>query len=279
MFKTVKNKVWAFDAEWVPDPISGRQLYDLPADLSDEDILKEMWRRGGATEEDPTPYLKTVICRIVSIAAVTRVVTSDGVKLNLLSLPRLDANTDPNDEASIVSTYLEAVGKHKPQLVGYNSAGSDIKILVQRGIANGIQAKEFCSRPDKPWEGIDYFSKGGDFNIDLMEVVGGWGKNSPSLNEMATVCSIPGKLDVDGNQVAMLWLNGEIDKIIAYNEYDALTTYLLWLRIAFFGGFFSLEEYQYEQGLVFALLSEESQKPERAHLARYLNDWNFQPSV
>jgi len=32
MFKTIKNRVWAFDAEWVPDPVAGRVLYKLPAD-------------------------------------------------------------------------------------------------------------------------------------------------------------------------------------------------------------------------------------------------------
>jgi len=66
MFKTIKSRVWAFDAEWIPDPHAGRLLYDLSDDLPDADVLKHMWKEGGATEEDPTPYLKTVVCRIVS---------------------------------------------------------------------------------------------------------------------------------------------------------------------------------------------------------------------
>ena len=65
------------------------------------------------------------------------------------------------------------------------------------------------------------------------------GKSTPSLNEMVTVCGIPGKMDMDGQQVAPLWLKGKLGKIIAYNEFDVLTTYLLWLRLAYFGGFFS----------------------------------------
>ena len=67
MFKTVKNRVWAFDAEWIPDPLAGKLLYNLPDDMPDLDVLKHMWKEGGATEEDPTPYLKTVVCRIVSV--------------------------------------------------------------------------------------------------------------------------------------------------------------------------------------------------------------------
>ena len=64
MFKTIKSRVWAFDAEWIPDPRAGRLLYDLSDDLPDADVLKHMWKEGGTTEEDPTPYLKTVVCRI-----------------------------------------------------------------------------------------------------------------------------------------------------------------------------------------------------------------------
>jgi hypothetical protein len=30
MFKTVRNRVWAFDAEWIPDPLAGKLLYNLP---------------------------------------------------------------------------------------------------------------------------------------------------------------------------------------------------------------------------------------------------------
>ena len=44
MFKSVQDKVWAFDAEWVPDPVTGRAVYRLPAELSDEEVVAEMWR-------------------------------------------------------------------------------------------------------------------------------------------------------------------------------------------------------------------------------------------
>ena len=79
MFKIVKNRVWAFDAEWIPDPVAGRLLHDLPDEAPDLDVLRHMWREGGATDEDPTPHLKTVVCRIVSVAAVERLVSSGNI--------------------------------------------------------------------------------------------------------------------------------------------------------------------------------------------------------
>ena len=72
MFKTIPHEVWAFDLEWVPDVGSGRRAYRLGPDASDADVLREMWRQAGADEQNPRPYLKTVLCRIVSIAAVVR---------------------------------------------------------------------------------------------------------------------------------------------------------------------------------------------------------------
>lgn len=280
MFKFIHNNAWVFDIEWVPDPIAGRLLYHLPESVSDQEVIEEMWKQGGATKEDPMPYLKTAICRIISISAVIRRVSNEGeVTIQLLSLPHDPKDESQISESHIVGTFLKAIGNYKPQLIGFNSQSADIKILIQRAIANGLQATGFCSRPGKPWEGIDYFVRSEDWNVDLMKIVGGSGKSTPSLHEMVTVCRIPGKISVDGQQVTPLWLEGKLDKIIAYNEFDALTTYLLWLRIAHFGGFFTTEQYEKEQERLRNLLLEESEKPERAYLKKYLDEWEKMKSL
>ncbi|HTO08323.1 MAG TPA: 3'-5' exonuclease [Myxococcota bacterium] len=274
MIREVAERVWAFDLEWVPDPLAGRVLYDLPDSLPDADVLREMWRAGGATEEDPTPFLKTAVCRIVSIAVVERRARDDGPgALRLLSLPHAPRNPDEAREADVVGRFLEALGKYKPQLVGFNSHDSDLKILVQRALVLGVQATDFADRPDKPWNGPDYFARASDSNIDLKQIVGGWGKAVPSLHEIAVQCGIPGKLDVDGNDVARMWLEGRLPEIVAYNEMDALTTYLVWLRLAHFGGYFTTAGYQAEQAEVWSLVEREmaAGKP---YLGRYLDAWS-----
>ena len=58
--------------EWVPDPEGGRRFFELAEDTPDIDVLKLMWEEGRVDEENPMPYLKTSICRIVSIATVIR---------------------------------------------------------------------------------------------------------------------------------------------------------------------------------------------------------------
>jgi len=275
MFKTIKSRVWAFDAEWIPDPLAGQMLYKLPQDMPSKEVFEIMWEKGGATEEDPMPYLKTVLCRIVSIAAVERLQTGSDVKLHLLSLPRDSKDPSQTDEQNVVGTFLSKAGEFKPQLVGFNSASADIKAMIQRSVVLGLSMPAFCKRPNKPWEGDDYFdSRNSEASVDLKDVLGGWGKATPSLNEIATLSGIPGKMDVDGQQVASLWLDDNLDKIVAYNEFDALTTYLVWLRVAHFGGHFITEQYEQEQQLVRNLINTEATENGKEHLMDFLGEWD-----
>ena len=277
MFKTVNKDVWAFDAEWVPDPEAGRRLYQLQEDTSDSEVIRKMWEEGGADEENPMPYLKTTICRVISIAAVVRTEKENGdVALSLTALPHDITDPQQTTEAAILSRFLNAVGEKKPQLVGFNSAKADLNVLLQRAVANGIQAAKFAKRPNKPWEGYDYFdARNSEGHVDLIEILGSYGKSNPSLNEMATVCGIPGKMGVSGEEVAPMWLEGRLAEIVAYNECDALSTYLIWLRVAYFGGFFDPQQYTEEQARVRNLLSTEGTLPGKEHLLEFLERWEM----
>lgn len=275
MFKSVHNMVLAFDMEWVPDPATGRVVYDLPDDSSDEEVREVMWREGGATEEDPRPYLKTVLCRVVSVAFVLRRVAGDGTaRLDLQSLPEVSGGSA--GEKEILERFLSGIGKlgSKPQLVGYNSGTSDLPILLQRGVATGVRAPEFSSRPDKPWDGLDYFARFGEGHVDLIDILGNRGRGSPRLHELAVASGIPGKMGTDGRDVIELWIAGEEERIVQYNQYDALTTYLLWLRTAHFAGFFSETQYGEEQQRVRDLLTAKMEEPGHEHLKDYLEEWN-----
>lgn len=276
MFKTVKDNLWAFDAEWVPDPDAGRALYGCPTEMSDLEVMNQMWADKGATKENPRPFLKLAVSRLVSIAMVMRSRRPNGaVELALRSQPGKPFRGEGCEEADILSKFLMSVGMKRPQLVGFNSRGSDLPIIVQRGVIKGIQAAGYCKRPDKPWEGPDYFAKGSEFNIDLMESIGGWGRATPSLNEIATLSGIPSKLeDYDGTDVTDSWLGGDIERIVRYNECDALTTYLVWLRIAHFAGFFDLRQYREEQDLLRSNLEDWAQSPGREHLSAFIQAWD-----
>ncbi|NTV02174.1 MAG: 3'-5' exonuclease [Chlorobiaceae bacterium] len=270
MYKFIADNVVVFDIEWVPDPASGRRIYRLGDTASDDEVLEVMWKEGGATPEDPRPYLKTVMCRIVSIAAVVRKRVRDGVNLQLISLPGLREGVQR--EGKIIQQFLEAVGNKGAQLVGFNSSNADLPILFQRALASRVTAPTFCHRPDKPWEGADYFSRAGDYNIDLKNEVGGFGKAAPSLNELAASLGIPGKLGTDGSDVVDLWRSGEIRKIVEYNQFDALSTYLVWLRTAYFSGKLTDKAFEHEERQLESLLDQEVEDGAE-HLTRFLDVW------
>ena len=199
MIKTIPNEVWAFDCEWVPDLQAGRLLYHLPEELPEHEGLRVMWEQGGATAENPMPFLRTLLCRVVSVATVIRRVLGNGeVQLFLQALP--ETPEDPGqDEPYILKRFLaDGLTARHPQLVGFNSRNSDLRILTQRAMVHGLTLKTLCERLDaKPWESQD---------IDLMDLVSGYGKNyAVSLNEIATLSGIPGKLDTTGDDVCGLW--------------------------------------------------------------------------
>jgi predicted PolB exonuclease-like 3'-5' exonuclease len=285
MFRTVKDHVWAFDLEWVPDPMAGRLLHKLPDRMSDREVMMVMWEQANPTPENPMPFLRTILCRVVSIAAVVRKVKPDGeVKLDLVSLPRDTMDVEQAKEANLISRFLHAIGKgnESPQLVGYNSQAADLKILLQRGFVLGIEAAAYCKRPEKPWDGRDYFARESEWNIDMCNILGGYGRggsSAVSLHQAAVLSGIPGKMDVDGNQVAGMWLDGKLDKIVQYNEYDALTTYLVWLRLAHFGCLFDDEQYEIENQRVRTLLANEIENKGKLHLQAYVDEWNRLQSI
>jgi predicted PolB exonuclease-like 3'-5' exonuclease len=271
MLKKVHDELWAFDAEWVPDVATGRRTYGLGPDVPDAQVLEAMYAAGGATAENPRPFLKTMLCRVVSIAALVRKSKGGTVHLSLLGLPRPDDGL--GTEAAILERFLGAVGKSRPQLVGFNSIDADLPILTQRALVHRLSLKGFASRPNKPWEGVDYFANGSDYNVDLKKEMSGWGKATPSLHEVATACGIPGKLGTTGLDVLDLWLAGEIGRIVAYNECDAITTYLVWLRAALLGGHVTPDQCAEEEAQLERMLEHKAQDAAGAHLGEYLIAW------
>ena len=270
------RQYWAFDCEWAPDVASGRRLYHLPADLPDDEVLRVMWDQGGATEENPQPFLKTVMCKLVSIATVVR---NEKGNLTLWAIPSLEEVQgqpfvdDPNvDERAILETFLMKfeynLGQpgRKPTLVGYNSRNADVRILLQRAMVNNLQLRGFSQEASaKPWN---------QTGVDLMDFVSGVGKgHSCSLNEIATLCGIPGKLDTRGEDVAGLYYGGNRRKIVEYNVFDALTTYLLWLKVEHFKAEMTDTQYDEEVAKVHALLAREVAKPCGKFLELYIEAW------
>jgi predicted PolB exonuclease-like 3'-5' exonuclease len=280
MLKLLADSVFSFDVEWIPDPKSAEILHQTPR-LNEPgpeagDSFEALWSaaRKEGDPEDFQPYLKTILCRIVSLAGIFREkIPGGGAELKLISLPTDPSDSSKCEEKSLLITFLKSVGRKKPQLVGYNSAQADVPIIVQRAIVNGLPGFGFSDRPDKPWLGVDYFdARNSEYNVDLADALGQY-RDRPSLHQAASLSGIPGKIDVSGDSVAHMWSENKLDEIVAYNEFDAFTTHLLWARVAHFSGLLSGEQYEQEQSLVRSLLEEEIAGG-RSHLTKFVDEWD-----
>ena len=138
-----------YDLEWVPDAAGAKRLFDLPDETTELEAMQTLWEHSPQykEEENPRPFLKYMFSRVVSIAFLSRKsVYRDGEKViefSLNSLPKLPLESEHVDEAAIIERFLYIVGDRHPQLVGYNSAESDLQVLIQRGMINEITAPQF----------------------------------------------------------------------------------------------------------------------------------------
>lgn len=269
-----------YDLEWVPDAAGSKRLFDLPEETTEIEAMQRLWEHSPQydAEINPRPFLKYMFSRVVSIAFLSRkTVFRDGEKVpefSLNSLPKLPVESDDVDEAAIIDRFLYIIGDRRPQLVGYNSSESDLQVLIQRGIINEITAPAFNQRPGKPWEGPDYFdSRNSDAHLDLLTKFSNRGGMSPRLDELAKLCGFPGKIDVKGDQVTDLWLARDLTKIVEYNQIDVLNTYLVWLRVVYFAGQLTEEQYMDEQEQFREFLESETGKPEKAFINDFLAKW------
>ncbi len=280
MIRTIGETVIAFDCEWIPDVASAQLLLSGAEMEPAEVLLEKLLAYNGATEENPRPFVRLMQSRVVSIAMMRRVAPKqpgDDPQLSLIWLPKHPEDALSRSERKVVGSFLAAIGRTQPQLIGFNSRSSDLRILAQRALALGIPAKGFLARPVKPWEGVDYLGRDNDASIDLMELIAGSfaGKGAAvNLHEAATLCGIPGKFDTHGDAVLEMWQAGRYREIVQYNCYDAITTYLLWLRLAFVSGQFTAEAYAREQDLVREYLMGLCEDRETQFIEAYLEEWD-----
>lgn len=271
----IHDPTWFFDLEWVPDAAGAIRLFELPPETSELEAMEKLWQStsGYDPEKLPRPFVKYLFSRVVSIAFLSRRVSYNQdrerkVEFGIHSLPKLPLEEPRSDEAQIISQFLHFIGVREPQLVGFNSSESDLQVLIQRGLINEVRAEAFSFRPNKPWEGRDYFDKNGEAHLDLMKKFSGFAM-TPRLNDMAKLCGFPGKIDMDATQVVDMWLDGDLTSIVKYNQIDCLNTYLIWLRVVNFAGKITEEEYVAEQDDFHAFLAAESAKEGNDHIERF----------
>ncbi|HEX4152800.1 MAG TPA: 3'-5' exonuclease [Steroidobacteraceae bacterium] len=238
-----------FDIETVPDTTLGRRLYGLE-NLSDEQVARIMFTK--RRQEVGSEFLSHEQHRVVAISVAMR--TRDTLKVWSLG-------DESSSEKDLIERFFDGLDRYTPDLVSWNGAGFDLPVLHYRSLLHSITAARYweTGNADASFRYSNYLSRFHWRHMDLMDILSGFqGRGRASLQDVACLLGLPGKLGMHGSQVWDVFLQGGIGRIRDYCETDVLNTYLIYLRFELLRGNLSAEEHAREVVRVRQLLAESS---------------------
>ena len=252
--------VFSFDIETIPDVELGRKLYGLE-DLTDKQVGYVMQTR--RREETGSEFLSLEQQRVVAISVALR--SRDSFKVWSLG----DSNAS---EAEIIQRFFDGIDKYSPDLVSWNGSGFDLPVLHYRALRHGIAAPRYweIGEEDSSFKWNNYLNRFHWRHVDVMDVLSGYqGRGRASLQNVAMLLNLPGKLGMSGDKVWDCWLEGGIEQIRNYCETDVLNTFLVYLRFQLIRGHLTKEHYLQENQRIRDYLSEQTQP----HFKEFLSAW------
>ena len=194
-----------FDIETIPDLDYGKQFLNLDG-LEEADIGRAMFFQ--QLQKTGTEFLPLNLHKIITIS----VLTDARGDLEVKSL-----GSKESSEQSIIQLFYDLVGANENCLVTWNGLLFDLPVLNYRALFNRVDAASYWQ--NELW------------HIDLKDVLANHNtKAQGSLDSVAKSLSLPGKLNVSGDQVWDLYLEGRVEDIRNYCEHDVLNTYLIFIH-------------------------------------------------
>jgi predicted PolB exonuclease-like 3'-5' exonuclease len=249
-----------FDIETVPDTDLGRRLYGLH-DLSDEHVAQIMFTK--RREETGSEFLSHEQHRVVAISVAMR--SRDSLKLWSLG-------DETSSEKDLIERFYDGLDKFTPDLVSWNGSGFDLPVLHYRSLLHGVTAARYWETGDSDhsFRFSNYLSRFHWRHMDLMDILSGFqGRGRASLNDIATLLGLPGKVGMHGADVWPAYLKGGLARIRDYCETDVLNTYLIYLRFELVRGHLNAAEHAHEVARVRKTLSDSG----AAHLKEFAAAW------
>ena len=257
--------VLVFDIETIPDVVGLRNLNDLPAELSDDEVAELAFQQRRA--QIGTDFLPHYLHRIVTISCAFR--SDAGFKVFSLSAPELD-------EGTIIQRFFDGLERLTPTLVSWNGGGFDLPVLHYRGLMHGVTAPRYWDQGEgdfndsREFKWNNYLSRYHSRHTDLMDLLALYQpRASAPLDAMAKLMGFPGKVGMAGNLVWPAWQAGEHVKIRDYCETDVVNTYLVYNRFRLMRGDFTREQADQEEILVRNSLKELT----GSHWSEFLAEW------
>ena len=249
-----------FDIETVPDTDLGRRLYGLH-DLSDEQVAQIMFTK--RRQETGSEFLSHEQHRVVAISVVLR--SRDTLKV-------WSVGDETSSEKVLIERFFDGLDKFTPDLVSWNGTGFDLPVLNYRSLLHSVTAARYWETGDSDhsFRFSNYLSRYHWRHMDLMDILSGFqGRGRASLNDIATLLGLPGKVGMHGADVWPAYLEGGLARIRAYCETDVLNTFLIYLRFELLRGRLNAAEHAHEVARVRRHLNESTAE----HLREFAAAW------
>ncbi len=145
---------------------------------------------------------------------------------------------EKKSEREILHDFSGWLDRTRPCVVTWNGRGFDMPVITSRALKHGASMPWWFSDRNTRYR----YSPEGHF--DLMDFLADYGaaKNS-RLDVYAKLVGFPGKVGVDGSQVAPMVHAGRIDEVNAYCLCDVAQTAALFLRVQLLRGALPRERY------------------------------------
>ena len=199
----------------------------------------DRWNRPEAPERTEAVFPPTWAHRIVVIGCLW---LDHGYRLKRFGVVGdPDVTEGPSDERErrLLEDFSRFVGRARPVLVTYNGRSFDLPVIALRSLCHGVSLGWYYRERNVRYR---YSEEG---HLDLCDWLADHGATrSGSLDAVARLIGLPGKVGVDGSQVEGLYKAGQLPAIQRYCLADVAQTALLFLRFRLLQGMLHVEDYQ-----------------------------------
>ncbi|MFO0807129.1 MAG: 3'-5' exonuclease [Gemmataceae bacterium] len=205
------------DTESVPDGRLLAQVKYPGQDIEPADAIERAREEARQTSYNGSDFLP-VSFQVPIAVAVVRV----GNDFSLEQVACLDAPQFRPRE--IVRKFWLGVDRYtKAKLVTFNGRGFDMPMLELAAFRHGLSLRDYCQKSRNRFGGN---------HIDLLDWLTNFGacRLAGGLNLLSKMLGKPGKMEVAGDQVYRMFLDGRIQEINDYCLCDTLDTYFVFLR-------------------------------------------------
>jgi predicted PolB exonuclease-like 3'-5' exonuclease len=196
----------------------------------------ERWNRPEGVE---SPFPPTWAHRIVTIGCLWLDHGYQLKRLGVIGDPDGGPGNADERERLLLEDFSRFVGRARPVLVTYNGRSFDLPVIALRSLCHAVSLGWYYREQSVRYR---YSEQG---HLDLCDWLADHGATrSGSLDSIARLIGLPGKVGVDGSQVEGLYAAGQLATIQRYCLADVAQTALLFLRFRLLQGQLEPEAYR-----------------------------------